>query len=289
MGNLVQVKLKLRNSDSIRTMQQLARVSPRCASHIVNKFCFQVARKVVIAMPEVAPGKMDSELMAYKVPVYSYSRKGNLLGKGKARATFFGASGIGKHPSVPLLALIINARVLRVDNSASSQPGMSRYNRLTGMAFARESSPFRGKSRAAGAAAMLDAMRRVLAVRHKSSGFYKLGARVVQFIFHRNYLPFAGPPVEGGGAQIGGGSGPVSKAIGRVAGGTRAEGNSDFARASFWVSTTEPDSKGANTAISKLLQPVWQAAVDAETESTRRYAEELFAKAARSKGLEVSR
>ena len=64
MGNLVQVKLKLRNSDSIRAMQQLGRVSPRCASHIVNKFCFQVARKVVIAMPEAGAGRVQSQLDA---------------------------------------------------------------------------------------------------------------------------------------------------------------------------------------------------------------------------------
>jgi hypothetical protein len=79
----------------------------------------------------------------------------------------------------------------------------------------------------------------------------------------------------------------VGQAIGRVAGGTRATSTSGVARASFWVSTTEPDSKGAQQGITRVLEPTWQRALDQETAATVAYGEELFAQALRESGYTV--
>lgn len=283
MGQLVQANLRLRSDLLAPALRRLIEVSPRLASHIANKACFSIAWRAEKTMPVVSPAKIASELMASKPP----KRVGKLVGSGSLRRGWrFGGQTSGPRENVPLLALIINARVLRVDNAARSQPGLSRYNRLTGMVFARMSSPFRGKSRKAGGAAMLAAMKRVLSARRSSSGFYKLGAAVVKFIFARNPAPVRVPP--GVGSTTGEatpGTGNVSNSIGRVAGGTRATGNS--ARASFWITTTEPDSKGSNRGINQVLNPTWQRAVDSEAAAIAAYAEKLYAQSLREAGFTV--
>jgi hypothetical protein len=77
---------------------------------------------------------------------------------------------------VPRAALIVSAQVLRVD-TAKSQPGMSRYNQMTGMRYARMSSPWRGVSRRTGASKMRAAITRLTKSRHSASGFFKASWR----------------------------------------------------------------------------------------------------------------
>jgi hypothetical protein len=287
MANLVHVNLRLNTAALSAAKNRVMALNPQCAAHLANKTIHFIASHAHKNMPVVIANKIAAELMASK-PV---KRVGKLVGSGSLRRGWrFGGQTIGKHEDVPLLALIINSSVLRVSNSESSQPGMSNFNRRTGMVFARESSPFRGKSRKAGAAAMLAKMKQILGARRSSSGFYKLGAAVVKFIFHKNFAPVRMPPSDNAIADTGeatAGSGTVSKAIGRVAGGTRATPNKGTARASFWVSTTEPDSKGDQRAFNRVLQPVWQRAVDAEASNTEAYAEKLYTQALRNAGFAV--
>ena len=84
------------------------------------------------------------------------------------------------------------------------------------------------------------------------------------------------------------GGGNVSKNIGRLAGGTVATGTGEYARASFWVTATEPDTKGSpGGAIYRIAQPVWQRAVDDEAASIHAYAQSLYEQAARESGIAV--
>lgn len=276
--SLVTVNLKLDGFALNEALRKLSKQSEHLPSYLVNKACNQIAYRAHATMPVVMPGKMDAELSASKLSTKFKPLGTNSMKKGWK---FGAAAGGGRGGQAPLLALIINARVLRVDNAARSQPGMSNYNRRTGTVFARESSPFRGKSRKAGAAAMLAAMKRVLSARHSSSGFYRLGAEVIRLIFSKSRSPL----VSDGGQAVPG-SGKVGKAIGRVAGGSPAQGNSPNARASFWVSTTEPDSRGG-TGFERVLKPVWQAAADQEAASIAAYAEGLYVKAIQKSGFAV--
>lgn len=80
-----------------------------------------------------------------------------------------------KGRSVPLAALIINARVMGARSDQARQPGMSNYNRRTNMRWARLYSPFKGVSRAAGASAMREAVSRMIKRRHSSIKFLLQG------------------------------------------------------------------------------------------------------------------
>jgi len=238
-------------------------------------------------MPKTPVEKIDSEL---NVAVALQNKKnGNGFLKGKNFQTsnrMFGnltnlTSKAPFYKNVPLLALIINARV----NPASD------YNKRTGGVFARAESPFKGKSRAAGATAMLEAMRRVLSARHSSTGFFKVCAKAVWLIFKdaTTSSPLRRPPSDlAMGSEALPGSGKVSKNIGRIAGGTVATSIRDNARASFWVAATEPDTKGTpGGAIYRIAQPVWQRAVDEVSAKQMQVALEMYSNAAAESGIRV--
>jgi hypothetical protein len=142
--------------------------SNRTPAQIVNTTLYWIAVNTKNAMMPgaVTIGRIDAELAVTANPVYIKS--GKRLTRDKRRkyekATFGPLGELAKNPKyadIPLIALIIQAQV----NPAS------RYNQLTGGRWQRDESPWKGKDRQAGAAAMLGAMRRLLASRHSSTHY----------------------------------------------------------------------------------------------------------------------
>ena len=181
---------------------------------------------------------------------------------------------------VPLAALIINAQV---------NPG-SNFNTLTGGVFQRGQSPFKGKSRAAGEQAMLEAMRRMLSARHSSSGFFAACARAVNVGFGivrgkingARWVPNEDNPSAGG--DINKISKLLSKGLAQI---TPAQGGSG--RAGFSVATTEPDTKGTpGHALERIAQPIWQAAVDDEARFQYSKTRDAYVAAIEDAGITVS-
>jgi len=281
--SVVRVNLKLRTSDLRPAMARLAAVSPRCARHIADKACFSIANRVHQTIRVVPAAQIQAELNQTgfaRNPDDKNWRKTNQEQRHLTAAERIVLASI--HP-----------------NSA--------FNQRTGGVFFREKPVFSSPSPGGGgrltsrSGYKLGAQNRLrfwdwieqhalrmIAARKSSGGFYRLGAAVVRLIFANSPAPVANPPqligANAGETQTSGGK--VSRANGRVAGGTRAS-SGPVARATFWVSTTEPDSKGSQQGITRVLEPTWQRAVDAETASIAKYAEDLYAQALRDAGLTV--
>lgn len=283
--SVIPVNLKLRTGDLRAANSRVANLTGRCAAYLANKTCFFVARNAHKAMPVVTAAEIEAEMNSTgfaRNPKDKDWRKTNQEQRHLTTAERIVLASI--HPN-------------------------SKFNQRTGGVFARiapifsSPSPGGGGRLTARRGYKLGAQNRLrfwdwieqraihmTKARKSSGGFYKLGAAVVKLIFDKFNPPIARPPSEGGGvtsgeAQPSGGN--VGKAIGRVAGGTRATTTSGAARATFWVSTTEPDSKGSQRGITRVLEPVWQRAVDQETAATVAYAEKLYAQALREAGFTV--
>lgn len=280
-----QVNLRLRTTDLRAGLQKLASVSPRCAAYLADKACFSIANRAHKAMPKVEAAQIQAEMDAT-----GFARNPD---DKDWRAT----NNEQRHLTTAERIVI-----------ASIHPN-SAFNRRTGGVFFRQKPVFSAPAPGGGGrltsrrgyklgaqnrlrffAWVEERARIMIAARKKSGGFYRLGAAVVRMIFSKNYAPVARPPSDAGGNvsnEVAAGSGSVSKAIGRVAGGTRANRAGGVAKASFWVSTPEPDSKGTQQGITRVLEPVWQRAVDAEAASINAYAEELYTQAIREAGFTV--
>lgn len=281
MAELFKIKMQLKNQDVSAALRLLRAKSSRLPSYLVNKAVFSIAIRADRKMPKVLPSQIETELNASVGTNLVKVKSGTRYSKDKKhRSYFFGPVGEGVHPSVPLAALIIQAQV---------NPN-SNFNQRTGNVFQRAMSPFKGRSRAAGIAEMTNAILRMLSARKSSSGFFQVCAKVVQQIFRpalSSNSTISNAAMTGVAAVVGGGN--LSASIGRLAGGTVASGIRDDARASFWVATTEPDTKGKpGGAIFTVAQPVWQRAVDDEAASMTEYAETGFKTAARESGIKVS-
>lgn len=277
----IQVNLRLNRASFDPALRRLGAISRRLPHELLNKQLYHVAARARRLMPVVTAAQISGELAEYKVTVRSYSRKGKLLGKGKATASFFDSNGTSRGKPVPLLALIISARVR---SGTTRQPGMSNYNKRTGMVFAITKSPWAGVKRAIGAERMRAAMLRVHSARRKSSGFYKVCAHAVMFLFRNAMSGTKAPPMDGGGDSGVGGS--VSSRLGRIAGGSPATPGL-VATASFWVADTEPSSKGGTMGLQRIAEPVWQQALNDEASGMMREAEKRYAEAIREAGFTV--
>lgn len=260
---MINLTVQFRSAGLEVALARLSENSKRLPSYLVNKACYSIALKAEKAMPVVLPAKMDTELNVTMAP------------SAKSKA---------KNPKkVVHLAPRSRAALIVV---ASMHPG-SKYNIRTGHVFARQMiSPEKTKGSVERFWRQIDVIaKRMVRARHSSSGFFRLGASVVKFIFKgalRN-VPLQ-LSEESGEVQAGGGN--VSKRIGKVAGGLPASGDQTKATARFWVATTEPDTKGLpGRALYTIIQPVWERAVDAEAASIRAYAETLYAQTARDSGL----
>jgi hypothetical protein len=283
--SLVKVDLKLNTAELQRANSRIAGLSGKCAAYLANKACYYIAKHAQAIMPVVTVGEIASDMSA--VGFARNSKDKDWRKTNKERRDLTAAERI----------------VL-----ASIHPN-SRFNIRTGGVFRRQAPIFSSPSPGGGGRltrvrgyklgaqnrlrfwAWIEAQAiRMVAARKSSGGFYKLGATVIKVIFDKFAPPVQRPPSESGLASTAEatpyGKG-ASSAIGRVAGGTRATATGNRAAASFWVSTTEPDSKGAGEGFTKVLQPVWNRAVEIETGNAVAYGEKLFAQALREAGYEV--
>ena len=117
--------------------------------------------------------------------------------------------------------------------------------------------------------------------RKSSGGFYKFCAHVVSLMFRAG----SGQQFTPEGEAMAG-SGRVSRAIGKEAGGRPARGTGSVT-AMFWVRDTEPSTKGGTRGLQRVAEPVWQRALDEEAASIKAEAEKRFANLARQSGFAV--
>jgi hypothetical protein len=284
MTPMPQANLRLQKGSLNASLAAIKSVSKRTSAYLANKAVLSIAIKAFDRMPVVAPGKIAADMA--KVGHVRNAKDKDWRKTNNERRDLTTAERV----------------VL-----ASIHPG-SRFNQLTGGVFKRmkpiysSPSPGGGGRLTSARGYKLGAQNRLrfwawveeqairmTAARRSSSGFFQLGARVVRLIFSRGASPVRMPPSDGAssGVQAMTGGGKINKAIGRVAGGTRAVGDGNIAKASFWVATTEPDSKGKNTAVTRILEPVWQRAVNDEAKDAAAYAEKLMAQALREQGFTV--
>lgn len=147
-----------RFNEALRLAMERTSRTPALA---VNTAAYFVSRAWIREMPKASIEKIDTELGT--ATNLTRIKSGKRFRKAKKDQTFKGGRMGRDHTTVPLAALIINAR---------AKPG-SRYNEITKNRYARASSPFKGVSREAGAALMRMAINRMIKTRHSSSAFLK--------------------------------------------------------------------------------------------------------------------
>jgi hypothetical protein len=282
MAELVRISMQLKGGELAGAMQlRLLRDKTRpLPSYLVNKACREIARRAEAAMPVVLPAQMDAELdVTYSPAILKSGERSSA--KNRQREVMH----------IPLDAKSLAMMIV----VARLWPG-SKYNIRTGNVWQLDRPQFnpqgehsQGTGRAEFWLWVQQKAERMIRARHSSSGFFRVCAKVVWFIFKD---ATAKNPVERMAAMTGvealPGGGNVTKNIGRLAGGIVSTGTGEMARASFWVAATEPDTKGKpGGAIYKIAQPVWQRAVDDEAASIKSYAESLYSQAAREAGITV--
>lgn len=283
--NLVPITMKLRGGDlanamNIKLLRSRTRPLPR---QVVNRACFSIANRAFKAMPVVSPAQMDAELNVKSVPVQKIITSGK--NKGKLKNT--GEVAIVHQQFISgAMGIIL----------ASIRPN-SKYNVMTGNVWQRTPPPFSNAKRVGQSARgefwawAQERAEVMMKARHSSSGFFKLCANVVKMIFIGEVYK-QGPgsvAINEITGAAGAGTMKVSREVGRLAGGTLARGDGEMARASFWVTTTEPDTKGKpGHGFERRIMPVWQRAVDDEAASIMaHYIVPAYAEAARSAGIKV--
>jgi hypothetical protein len=278
--------MRLNTGELNKSLNLLSAHSTRLPAYLANKAARFIALEATRNMPVVDPGTIETELNAAVELVKA--RRGGRYRHGMKfirSHRLFGNLGPERaykpeYADIPLLTLIIQAR---------ANPN-SRYNALTGHVFAGPS-PFKGVSREAGAAAMLATMRRVFSARKSSTGFFKAAAQLVAIAFNYAIQGSSVPPaIESGASGVDPRkAGNLTRSLGRLADVSPATGtNAAFASASFWVTTTEPDSKGqGGRALRTVAEPVWQAAVFTEAASIQAEAERRYTEIIRRTGVKV--
>lgn len=240
MASPIKVAFRLKNQAELSSALRRASIATgKLPARLMNRAVLSMAIRAAKKMPVVSPEKIRAELQEYKVAIQSYSKKGKLLGKGKAKSKSLFHSDTG----APLLALIIQSRV-----GKTGQRG-------------RRQSPWKGVSRSEGAERMLSAMRKVFNARIKSQGFYRTCARAIQYLFKSKV------GVQKGDSPITKNT-SISSRIGKIAGGIPATGKGR-ATASFWVSSTQADDRSS---LYSVAQPVWQEALNHEAQQVSAFA-----------------
>lgn len=173
---MLDVSTKIDLTGLQRGLAESTKWSRKAPAQVVNDAAFSVAVQARNNMPFVTPETVDSELSVIEHPIIG--KRGKPL-KGKRRFQSTASAG----SDVALAVLIIQA---------SANPG-SNYNRLTNSRYALPNSPFKGVSRAAGAALMVAAEDRLIKFRHSSGSFLKAGwANTVRVL--RPYVKWARMP-----------------------------------------------------------------------------------------------
>lgn len=179
------VSVAIDTSGLTRGIAAASQYSKRTLPQIVNTSAYWVAVNARKEMPFVAAEKVDSELGVIATPVVgkrgvALKRKKTLAGKAMGR--------IG----VPLAAMIVVAR---------AKAG-SRYNQSTNARYALPKNPFKGVSRAEGAAAMRALVDKMLKARHRSGHFLQAGwlgaIRMLRGLVNASFLQTAAESASGG-------------------------------------------------------------------------------------------
>ena len=164
---------------------------------LVNTAACVVAYFAKNETPYVTIQRIDEELGTIVTPVIG--KRGKPLSQKNAENKIYsgGKTVTVNGREVPIAALIISASVVRPDIGAT--PSAKKYNQLTHFRWARASSPFKGVSRAAGAAAMKAAISRMIKRRHSSIKFLMSGwTPVVQALLPLSKTKFirGSPPLN---------------------------------------------------------------------------------------------
>jgi hypothetical protein len=235
-----------------------AALSSHTPAYVVNKKGYYVSRRAIWYTHKADPAKVREELGEHKAQMLIKTKRGRWSHSKKNIKSVFDV-GAGKE-GAPLLALVVQAQRKRA-----------------GLA-----SPWKGKSRLAGAAAMLDELRKVSGARLRSIAFIKSGFIEARDIFKR--LVGGGgksglPPSEG--AAIGGPKrvGPSSK------GGATPAHDGWNARATLWNSADARHDRRAS--LFKYAEPGLQRAIDEEMASTEKEVEDRLRKDAKACGIRV--
>lgn len=141
-------------NEGIRVASQYTK---RSLPKMVNTCAYWIAINAKNGMPFVPTEKIDYELSVIANPVIG--KRGKPL---KSKKRYSAGNMVG---GPPLAALIIQAR---------ANPD-SEYNRRTNLRYALLASPFKGKTRAAGAAAMSQMIHNMISGRHRSIKFLIAG------------------------------------------------------------------------------------------------------------------
>lgn len=152
--------------EAFEKANQFTKRTPAEACNVAGYYIAAAAQR---ATPFVPLDRIDAEL-GIEVLGVPGKRVKELKGKKRYAATKPGAS----YNQVPLAVLIIQASTTSPRNNQIG-PGVSKYNVLTEFRYARGSSPFAGLSRAAGRAAMAEAVDRMTKARHSATHFIAAG------------------------------------------------------------------------------------------------------------------
>lgn len=240
-----------------------AKYTKRTLPQVVNTAAYWIAVNAKNSMPYVEVKKIDIELGTIVTAVIG--KRGQPLSKKYAKNRRLSGGKMGDIvKDVPLAALII---------AASAKPG-SRYNSLTNSRWAIGKNPFKGVSRAAGAATMRSLIHRMINRRHSSSKFLLSGwIPAIQKLLPYSMQKF----MRGSGNPLTG--------VKEFLGGAGVNGHSEFGSATpavdgFTVMAVIENNIGAmgknaenyNQALIRYGAPVLQSAVDREGDQQMKYA-----------------
>ena len=273
----IQVRLKLNASGVNAAMfARLERNTRLLPDALANSICRGISMKAWEKMPKVSVATMDQELEVQSNPVTKLFHETNGARGGLSRA---------KKPRYRNIVSHMNSMASRIV-LASFYPD-SPFNIRTGGVFQR------AKPASKGSEAFWNwigqTASRMVKARHSSGGFYKACAYAVNVGFSialgkmdgARWVPSDNPSAGGDINKI---SKLLSKGLAKI---TPASGGNG--RAGFSVATTEPDTKGspANRGINRVLQPVWQAAVDSEARFQYAKAQKAYKAAMEDAGFVV--
>ena len=288
MPPLVQIKMQLNTPDLQVSLRQLQQKTGKLPSYLVNRAVFSIADKVVKTMPKVDPGTIDADLDVVKVtpsgkiPKATNPKNSRILG--------FREPTVGGGFNVSYAWMIVLARMYPAGTTKTGDfKGKMNYMKWTGGLRPLSKPDTHGS--AAFWQWVSEHAERMVKARHSSTGFFRMTAQVIRMIFseaiQKNSSRLLSVLSQASAEALPGGD-KLSSKIGTLAGARAAAGNQLTARATFWVATSEADTKGEKKgAIFRIAQPIWQAAVDAEAASIRQYATEEYKQAARESGFLV--
>ena len=271
MANVsTQVVMRLNAGGLSLALKRARDAGGKLPSYLANKACHYIADRAARDMPRVLPATMDREL---EVQVKGVTAKGNLSRAKKPR----------------LISVVAHENSLASRIILASFYGNSPFNIRTGQVFRRMKPDTHGS--AAFWQWVTDKASQMTKARHSSGGFFAACAKAVNVGFAmalgrmapagvRNQI-VAGPQQPG--FDINKSSKLLNKGLAQV---FPATGESGLAR--FTVATTEPDTKGSpGGALERRIAPVWQRAVEAETQSILKHAQETYANQLRRAGFVV--